>query len=82
MFGLPFVRYGSDNTCVGDAIVAGVGSGVFENIESGCDKIVEAIEVIEPEPEWQKIYDKYYPIYKEIYEQLEGTFDKLAKVKA
>jgi xylulokinase len=81
VIGLPFVRYGSDNTCVGDAIIAGVGSGVFKDIKSGCDKIVKAIDVIEPDPEWQKIYDKYYSIYKEIYTQLEGTFDKLAKVK-
>jgi xylulokinase len=80
VFGLPFVRYGSDNTCVGDAIVAGVASDVFKDIESGCDKIVKPIEVIEPDPEWQKIYDKYYPIYKETYTQLEGTFDQLAKV--
>jgi xylulokinase len=82
VFGLPFVRYGSDNTCVGDAIVAGVGSGVFKDIESGCEKVVKAIKVIEPDPEWQKIYDQYYPIYKEIYTQLEETFNKHAKIKA
>ena len=66
MFGLPFVRYGSDNTCVGDAIVAGVASGVFKDIESGCDKIVEAIEVIEPDPEWQKRYNLNSTVPKDL----------------
>ena len=57
-----------------------MGAGIFKDIKSGCDKVVKVIDIIEPDPEWQKIYNEYYPIYKDLYEQLEGTFDKLTKV--
>lgn len=79
--GIPYARVEgtADATCVGNAIVVGVSVGIFKDVDSACDKLVKVSKVIEPDPEWRKAYDRYYPIFKEIYDQLEGTFDKLAE---
>lgn len=79
VIGIPYSRVEgtSDATCVGDAIQAGFGVGVFKDIESACDRLIKVSKVIEPDPEWVKAYNRYYPIFVEIYDQLKGTFDKL-----
>ncbi|NLJ70750.1 MAG: xylulokinase [Clostridiaceae bacterium] len=73
------------NTCksnqgpsLGAAILAGVGSGVFSNLEEGCDKVVQIKSTIVPEK--QNEYSDYYNLYRELYPALKQQYLNLANI--
>ena len=63
---------------LGAAILAGVGSGVFSNLEDGCEKVVKIKDSFEPHN--QADYASYYEIYKNLYPAVKEQFVKLAEV--
>lgn len=73
------------NTCesnqgpsLGAAILAGVGTGVFKDLEDGCGKVVQFKNSIKPD---NKIaYAKIYEIYKSLYRSLLDEFESLARI--
>lgn len=66
---------------LGAAILAGVGSGVFESIEAACEKIIRFREPVEANSEAYSAYEPYYEIYKTLYTDLEDRFKQLAKIE-
>ncbi len=74
IFERPFVRtnYIEAGTA-GAAILAGVGSGCFENCKQGVDSMVRPEKTFEPIPEQSKMYYENYRKYKEIYPKF-GSF--------
>lgn len=73
------------NTCksnqgpsLGAAILAGVGSGVFSNLEEGCNKVVQVKSSIIPEN--QNEYSDFYKIYRELYPALKQQYFNLANI--
>lgn len=59
---IPIVR---DLSCVGAAILAGVGSGVFHSLEHACGLFSsEQAQTIEPNPGSAEEFAKAFPIYK------------------
>ena len=64
-----------------DAILlAGVGVGIYKDVEDGCRKVVKLKEErIEPIPENVDIYHKQFEIYKSLYQDLKEDFKKLKK---
>ncbi len=67
--------------CLGVAILAGVGTGIYKSVQSACNDIIQPKTVISPNLENSKKYDKYYQIYQNLYSQLKDTFKKLSEVK-
>jgi xylulokinase len=65
---------------VGNAILAGVGVGVFKDF-SVAKKWIKIGDRIEPDPAATEIYKKYYPIFLEMYERNKELYEKLAEVK-
>ena len=65
----------------GDAILAGIGVGVFKDFISACEKTVKVGEEIKPNFDNYEHYTKLYRIYRELYEQVKGSFDKLAETQ-
>lgn len=63
---------------LGAAILAGVGSGVFADLEEGCSKVVEVKN--STEPEHPEVYAPYYQAYKDLYLALASEYKKLAKI--
>lgn len=63
----------------GDALLAGVGSGVLEKIEV-IREWGEVMEMTKSNPEKKAIYDKYYDIFKRLYEANDEAFELLARV--
>ena len=63
-----------DSGCLGAAILAGVGSGVFASIEDACDAIIEDGETFAPDPDNLKIYCAYFNLYKKLYENVKALF--------
>ena len=58
----------------GAAILAAVGCGEFENVESAVDKLVHVVETVEPEVELVEKYEERYQKFKKYYPALRGLF--------
>lgn len=58
----------------GAAILAMVGCGEYETIESATKKIVHIVKIINPSNEIAKKYQAKFEIYKKLYQSLKTTF--------
>ena len=57
---------------------ATTGSGTtFNTVEEACAKIIKVTDSFSPDPTAVARYEKKYPIYKELYKNLAGTFRKI-----
>lgn len=65
---------------LGVAILAGVGAGVYKDLESTCNQLIEKKSVHKPIYENTIEYRKYYKIYKEIYTALFECYKNLARI--
>ncbi|KPK86940.1 MAG: hypothetical protein AMS27_04020 [Bacteroides sp. SM23_62_1] len=69
MTGIPVItRSQTENACLGAAILAGIGSGVFKDIMSACKVCVKQESKYEPNPakyvQYQELYKKYLSLYR------------------
>ena len=63
---------------LGAAIAAGVGAGVYKDMEEGCRRTVRYKEFIaEPDQENHKIYEEYYGLFKEMYQESGKVIEKI-----
>jgi len=60
----------------GDAFLAGLGTGVIDKPER-IKEWVKYREPVEPDSENKKVYDRYYEIYRELYERTKDLMAKL-----
>jgi len=66
----------------GNALIAGVGSGVYSDYKDAVRKMVKLDRrVIMPNKNNNSLYMEIYKIYEKLYGQLKDTFNSLAKVK-
>jgi sugar (pentulose or hexulose) kinase len=65
----------------GDAILAGVATGVFEDF-SVAREWAEYIEPMEPSQERHERYMEYFALYKQLYEHVKEDFRELARLRA
>lgn len=54
----------ADLSCVGAAVIAGWGAGIYKNIEEGCDHLNIAGRRIDPEPDRAARYREAYECYR------------------
>jgi len=69
-----------EGPALGAAILAGVGTGLFESIPAACEKLLRFHEAQRPITENVNAYTPYYELYKEIYPALKGQFATLAQL--
>ena len=70
-----------DSCCLGAAILAGVGSGIYNSIGKACSSIIESDKKFYPNENNKMIYNKHYDIYREIYKNLKPVFKKSANLE-
>ncbi len=71
MTGIPFVTLEScETTCLGAAIFAGIGSGLFHDCQDGCNKLVRLKNKYVPDITNQGIYEEVYEKYIKLYDYL------------
>ena len=58
----------------GAAILAAVGCGTFESVESACGKLVKVIDTVEPDPELVQKYEEKYQKFKQLYPIMKNWF--------
>ncbi len=64
----------------GDAILAGVASGLFKNF-SVAKQWTEYIESMVPDPERHQMYMEYFDLYKRLYDHIRGDYRTLAVLR-
>lgn len=70
-----------EGPALGAAILAGVGTGVYASVEEACDHVLVRQAPQAPVPENQRVYERYYPVYRKLYLDLKDSFRLLEKAR-
>lgn len=68
-------------SCLGAAVLAGVGTGVYDSFEDAGQYLGEVHRVHKPNPENTKRYRELFAIYRELYSALAPTMHKAAEMQ-
>jgi xylulokinase len=69
--GIPYLTLESDESaCLGAAILAGTGSGIWTSIGQACSKVVKIRDQYPPDPKKSAVYDQVYSRYISLYDHL------------
>ena len=66
-------------SALGVAFLAGMSAGIFHDWEQIRDFLTD-YRVFEPNPEAVEIYNRSYPLYRNIYKQLKPSFEAVQKL--
>jgi xylulokinase len=67
---------------LGAAMAAGVSAGIWPSLDAAADHINFSGEKILPDGEKTRRYEKYYPVYQNLYRGLKKSFDELGTIQA
>lgn len=70
----------SEGPALGVAILAGVGTGVYDSVAEACQEVIKRKTTQKPNEDNGAVYDRYYPVYKQLYHALKPSFDAVARV--
>jgi sugar (pentulose or hexulose) kinase len=66
----------SEPGCMGAAILAGVGAGVFPDVATACRRLVALDRMQYPEPTAVKEYERFYRDYQDLERHMTPWFDR------
>ena len=67
----------TEGAAYGAALLAGVGAGLWPDVDTACDTTIQVIDHVAPRAEQAARYNSYYRIYRGLYGTLKPTFDEL-----
>lgn len=67
-----------EGPALGVAILAGVGVGMFPDVQTACKEFIEQDTWCQPDASSHTYYEKGHQLYKKLYVQLKDCFDDLA----
>ncbi|MBQ9981317.1 MAG: xylulokinase [Oscillospiraceae bacterium] len=67
-----------EGPALGVAILAFVGTGVYDTVEQACDAMIKTDKVQEPDADASAQYEKYYQLYRKIYYSIKEDCKELA----
>ena len=70
----------AEGPAFGAAILAGVGTGVYDSVESAADEIIKITSATQPNADNVRTYEEYYQIYRALYPALKPQFDRVTAV--
>lgn len=71
----------SEAPALGVAILAAVGSGVYSDVKTACDKMIPSdSSVTAPDEQNTKLYHSYHNIYSSLYNSLKENYKSLAEM--
>ncbi len=59
----------------GVALLASVGTGIYGSVPEACSATISVIDELVPNPTRTQLYEGYYHLYQELYQQLESCFE-------
>lgn len=69
-----------EGPALGAAILAGVGCGIYPDVETACDELIEEKSSIGPDEARAGIYEKYHQMYQRLYQSLKEDFRELGRI--
>ena len=76
IFNRTVLKFKRDDSSLGGAMLTGVGIGVFSSHEDAVKKAAAVDSRTEPDPAIVEQYDRIFPLYEEIHDDLVGTYHK------
>lgn len=67
----------TEGAAYGAALLAGVGAGLWPDVETACEAVVRITDHVSPNWRATQAYDQLYRVYHGLYEALKPTFDTL-----
>jgi len=67
-----------EGPALGVALLAFVGTGVYDTVEHACDAMIKTDKVQEPDADASAQYEKYYQLYRKIYYSIKDDCKELA----
>ncbi|MEI6521088.1 MAG: xylulokinase [bacterium] len=64
----------------GVALLAGVGAGIYPSVQEACARTIKVIDKTPPIQANTEIYNKYYPIYRNLYAHLKDDFAAVSQI--
>ena len=64
-------------TALGAAMLAGVGAGVYCDLEEAAKRVYRPGKLFEPNPKLVPLYAELYEIYREIYPAIKGVNSRI-----
>jgi len=78
VFGQPICTINaSEGPAFGVALLAGVGTGLWSNVEQACEQTIKVVSETPVNETHSTIYAGYYPIFQKLYGSLRDDFDVL-----
>lgn len=71
----------SEGPALGVALLAAVGAGIYNSVPEACEATISVKETMKPISENIDCYNKYFPIFQDIYKALKPQFEAVANVK-
>lgn len=68
----------SEGAAYGAALLAGVGSGIWESVDAACEACIRVTGAAQPDSGRNAAYERHYPVYRALYPALQGIFPLLA----
>ena len=68
----------TEGAAYGAALLAGVGAGVWKNVEESCQATIQIVQSTQPRIDEVKTYQEIYPQYQALYPALKPTFDAVS----
>lgn len=69
-----------EGPALGAAILAGVGAGVWDSVQTACQSLIRVNETCLPVTENAAAYQPYYELYCQLYKNLRTQFKQLARL--
>ena len=74
VLGLPIERTAvEEGAAYGAALLGGVSSGVFASAQEAVDACVRVRDTVEPDADWQRVYDEGYERFRSLYPAIKGV---------
>lgn len=69
-----------EGPALGVALLAGVGTGVYPSVEEACRSVIKVSDTTKADPAAKRVYDKYYAIYRSLYQSLKADFAAVSEI--
>ena len=70
----------TEGPAFGVALLAHVGTGAFSTVPEACDATIKLVERTVVDTPAKSFYDRAYPIYRQLYKDLRGTFGAISEL--
>ena len=68
----------TEGAAYGAALLAGVGAGVWHDVDTACRRTIHVTGSTQPNPAAVTEYERWYQVYRDLYPALKPTFDAVA----